>query len=374
MKNQVKKIIILAAFGLVVMALSACSTNTNNLLGAAGQPTETPTLQPIPEASPEPTLPPIPETYGHIIFVSDRDGDENLYITSPDGLEQTRLTEIASENPRISPDGTRVAFASNTNDNMDVYVLEIATRNLIRVTDAPARDAAPSWSPDGTRLVFESFRDGNLEIYMVNADGTNPTRLTNDPSGDSSPIWSPVANEIAFVSNRFGNADIFLLTPNGGVSTLTTSIAPDSAPAWSPNGNTIAFQTFSGELSNICTINRDATNPQCVTNSPSDYGAPVWSPDGIFIAADAKQSAGYGITVFNTLDKTILELSAQGIDPRGDPVWSPEGARVVFQAQADGNMDLFTALVSTREFTRLTAINGYDGEPAWSGLLTDVTQ
>ena len=62
MKNQVKKIIILAAFGLVVMALSACSTNTNNLLGAAGQPTETPTLQPLPETSPEPTLPPIPET------------------------------------------------------------------------------------------------------------------------------------------------------------------------------------------------------------------------------------------------------------------------------------------------------------------------
>ena len=365
MKNQVKKIIILIAFGLVVMALSACSTNTNNLVGAAGQPTETPTLQPLPETSPEPTLPPIPETYGHIIFVSDRDGDENLYITSPDGLEQTRLTEIAAENPRISPDGTRVAFVSSVSGNMDLYVLEIASLNLVRVTDAPEKDASPSWSPDGTRLAFESFRDGNFEIYMVNADGTNPTRLTNDPAGDSSPIWSPVANEIAFVSNRFGNADIFLLTPNGSVSTLTTNSAPDSAPAWSPDGSRIAYQTFSGELSNICLINRDALGQVCITNSFSDYGAPVWSPNGSFLAVNAKQNVGYGINIFNLQDGTMLQLSSPNIDPRGDPRWSPEGMRLVLQAQVDGNMDLFTVLVSANEFTRLTS-NGYDSEPAWS--------
>lgn len=366
MKNQVTKIITLAAFGLVVVVLSACSAGGTNLVGVAGQPTETPISQTLPEASPEPTLPPIPETYGHIIFVSDRDGDENLYITSPDGLEQSRLTEIASENPRISPDGTRVAFVSSANGNMDIYVLEIATRSLTRVTDAPEKDSSPSWSPDGTKIAFESFRDGNFEIYMVNADGSNPTRLTNDPAGDSNPIWSPVANEIAFVSNRFGNADIFLLTPNGSVSTLTTNSAPDSAPAWSPNGSTIAFQSFSGELSNICVIGRDALNQYCLTNTLSDYGYPVWSPDGEYIAANAKQSAGYGINIFNVQTGSILELSALGVDPRGVPVWSPENLRIAFQAQYNGDVELFVAIISTNEFTRITTTNAYDGEPVWN--------
>ena len=368
MKNRVHKLIILIAFGLVAMVLSACSTSGTSLVGVAGQdqPTQTPISQSQPEVSPEPTNPPIPETYGHIIFVSDRDGDENLYITSPDGLEQTRLTEITSENPQISPDGTRVAFVSSANGNMDIYVLEIATRNLTRITDAPEKDASPSWSPDGTKIAFESFRDGNFEIYMTNADGSNPIRLTNDPAGDSNPIWSPVATEIAFVSNRFGNADIFLLTPNGSVSTLTTNSAPDSAPAWSPNGSTIAFQAFSGELSNICTIGRDGLNQRCLTNTPSDYGSPVWSPDSNFLAINAKQNAGYGINIFNIQDGSVVELSAQGIDPRGNPIWSPEGLRLAFQAQFNGDMELFIALISTNEFTRITSINAYDGEPAWS--------
>lgn len=367
MDIKVNKTIMIAAFGLAIFALSACgSTSSSALGGVAGQPTEAAALPAPTEAPVVPTTPPIPETYGHIIFISDRDGDDSLYIASPDGSEQTRLTEFAAEDPSISPDGTRVAFVSNTNGNMDIYVLDIVTHNVTRVTDAPEKDAAPSWSPDGTRLVFESFRDGNFEIYMVNADGSNPIRLTNDPAGDSSPVWSPVANEIAFVSNRFGNSDILLLTPNGGLSTLTTNSAPDSAPSWSPDGSQIAFQTFSGELSNICLIGHDGLNQRCVTAFASDYGSPVWSPDGNFLAVNAKQNSGYGFNIFKVLDNSSIQLAAPGIDPRGDPVWSPEGTRLVFQAQADGNMDLFVALVSTNEFSRITTINGYDGEPAWS--------
>jgi len=368
MKIQVHKAIVFIAFGLVTTALTACSTTSSNTLGgvAGGQPTAT-TLPAEPAApSPEPTTPPIPETYGHIIFVSDRDGDQNLYITNPDGQEATRLTDFSSEEPRISPDGTRVAFVSNLNDNTDIYVLEIATRSITRITDAPQKDSAPSWSPDGTRIAFESFRDGNFEIYVSNVDGSNPTRLTNDPAGDNSPVWSPVGNEIAFVSNRFGNSDIFLMTLNGAPATLTTNSAPDSAPAWSPDGNTLAFQTYSGELSNICTIGRDGLNQRCVTSAPSDYGSPVWSSDGLFIAANAKQSAGYGIDVINVQDGSKLQLFSAGIDPRGDPVWSPERTRLVFSAQSNGDLDLFTVLIASNEFTNITANNSFDGQPAWS--------
>ena len=367
MKILAQKTIVMIALGLATTVLAACgeATGGSNLVGVAGQPTATSAVSTSVEVSPEPPTPTVPETTGHIIFVSDRDGADRLYISKPDGSEQARLTELEAEDPSISPDGTRVAFVSNVNDNMDIYVLEIASLNITRVTNAPEKDASPSWSPDGTRLVFESFRDGNFEIYMVYADGTSPIRLTNDPSGDSSPVWSPVADEIAFVSNRFGNSDIFIVTPNGSVSTLTTNTAPDSAPAWSPDGSRIAYQAFSGKLSNICLIGRDGLNQNCTTNSFSDYGSPVWSPNGNFLAVYAKQNAGYGINIFNLQDGSLLQLSSPTIDPRGDPSWSPEGTRLVLQAQADGNTDLFTVLISANEFTRLPS-NGYDGEPAWS--------
>lgn len=368
MKIQFNKTLITIGFGLVASTLAACGTPSgNSLVGVAGQPTETQTSAPASttDLPVVPTASPIPESAGHIVFVSDRDGQKSLYITSPNGTDQTRITEMTSENPRLSPDGTRVAFVSNDNGNMDIYVLEIATHSTIRITDAPEKDASPSWSPDGTKIAFESFRDGNFEIYMVNADGSNPIRLTNDPAGDTDPIWSPVANEIIFVSNRFGNADIFLLTPSGNVTTLTTNTAPDSAPAWSPDGNMIAYKAYSGELANLCLIRRDGLNQRCVTTAPSDYGTPVWSPDNESLAVNAKQNAGYGITIFNLKDNSTIQLSSPGIDPRGDPVWSPEGLRLVIQAQSNGNMELFILLVSTNQFTPLTTVNAYDGEPIW---------
>jgi TolB protein len=190
--------------------------------------------------------------------------------------------------------------------------------------------------------------------------------LTNDPAGDNSPVWSPVANEIAFVSNRFGNSDILLLTTAGGVSTLTTNFAPDSAPAWSPGGSTIAFQKYSGELVDLCLINRDGLGQECITSFPAEYGAPVWSPDGNWLAANARQNTGYGIDLFNVVDGSTMQLYSAGIEPRGEPIWSPDGARLAFQAQSDGDMELYMAVMPTNEFTRLTSVDAYDGEPVWT--------
>lgn len=365
--NHTQKFLAFAFILFFYTALSACGSS-QALSGGAGLGNAQPTEAPVVEAPIGDVLAAIPETYGHIIYVSNRDGQMNLYITTPDGLEQNRLTLSNSEDitPRLSPDGTRVAFVSTVDGNMDIYVLDIASRVLTRVTDAPEKDSAPSWSFDGSLLAFESFRDGNFEIYIANADGSNQIRLTNDPAGDNAPVWSPVTNEIVFVSNRFGNADILLLTQNGGVSTLTTNRAPDSAPDWSPDGSMIAYKSSAGDLADICIIARDGINQRCLSATPSEYSAPIWSPDGNFLAVNGKQNNGYGVNVFNVADGSLTQLSAPGVDPRGTPFWSPEGARLVFQAQVDGNMELFTVLVPTNEFTRLTSIAAYDGEPIWS--------
>jgi Tol biopolymer transport system component len=368
--NKIKNLI-LYAFGCILLAgaLSACGSQG---LGPAAAGLGTETVEPAETATvlPEttPTSTPIPGTSGHIIFVSNRDGQMSLYMTTPDGVEPIHLTPLNSEvsDPCISPDGSRIAFVSTVDGNMDIYVLDLNSSNITRVTDAPEKDSAPSWSPDGNQLTFESFRDGNFEIYIANADGSAQTRLTDDPSGDTNPIWSPVANEIVFVSNRFGNSDLLLLSPNGTVSTLTTNSAPDSAPAWSPDGSTLAFKTYSGDLANLCLIGRDALNQHCLTSAPSEYGTPVWSPDGKSLAISAKQSDGYGINIFNVADASTMQLSSAGIEPRGDPSWSPEGVRVVSQALTGDNMELYTVVIPINEFLQITSIPAFDGEPIWS--------
>jgi len=369
-----QKLVILSILLVGTWLLGACVPG-NALSGGSGlsnpndDPTELP-LDPPPPA--EDTTVAVPPTSGHIVFVSNRDdGKMSLYKTTPDGFEQIRLTttpETDDVGPVLSPDGTKVAFVSTVDDNTDIYILDLNSLAVTRVTNALEKDSAPTWSPDGQRLAFESFRDGNYEIYVTNIDGSNQVRLTNDPSGDTNPVWSPKNDEIAFSSTRFGNSDILLLTPNGITNTLTTSIDRDASPAWSPDGNMLAYKLVDGsELANLCIINRDGTGQKCLTKGPSEYGSPVWSPNGGQFAVTAKQSGGYGISIFNIDNPdNVIQLFSQDVEPKGDPFWSPEGARLVFQGKTGGDMELFIATVPTNEFVRLTTTIDYEGEPAWT--------
>ncbi len=358
---------ILFASLLTCITLSACGDGSNLLEGAAGTPISNATnTEETKEDTPTPELPtatPFPPAVGRILFVSNRNGQNNLYIASPDGSQIEQLTVNIAEDsaPRLSPDGTRIAFVSTVNNNADIYILDLFSKALTRVTDSPEKDSSPTWSPDGRQLAFESFRDGNFEIYIANIDGSNPYRLTNDPAADTTPVWSPTSNEIAFVSNRFGNADIFLTNPAGQIFTLTTSPAPDNAPAWSPNGNLLAYQTFSSDLSNLCIIGRDGLNHRCITNNFAQYSPPVWSPDGAWLAS----SGSAAIHLFNISDGATQQLSASGIKPLGAPAFSADGLRLIFQAQFNGDIELFSALIPTNEFTQVTAFSGYDGEAIW---------
>ena len=61
--------------------------------------------------------------------------------------------------------------------------------NEQRLTNNPHYDWSPSWSPDGKRIAFTSNRDGNVEIYVMDADGGNPQNLSNNRHGDGDPAW-----------------------------------------------------------------------------------------------------------------------------------------------------------------------------------------
>ena len=85
----------------------------------------------------------------------------------------------------------KIAFVSDRDGNREIYVMNADGSNQTRVTNNPALDYAPSWSPDGTKIAFYSRRDGNREIYVMSADGSGQTRLTNNAAEDRWPTWSP---------------------------------------------------------------------------------------------------------------------------------------------------------------------------------------
>lgn len=101
--------------------------------------------------------------------------------------------------PALSPDGTRVAFTveawsiERNKATTHLWLAEVATGAVRRLTSAPANDTAPAWSPDGTRLAFVSKRgdDGAPALYLLRLDGGEPEKVLELPYGVGAPQWLP---------------------------------------------------------------------------------------------------------------------------------------------------------------------------------------
>lgn len=131
----------------------------------------------------------------------------------------------------------QIAFVSNREGNFEIYVMDTDGKNHRRLTDNPAIDWDPSWSPDGERIVFSSEKGDSgwdIDIYVIDADGGNPRRLTRSPAENRTPSWPPDGEHIAFASNGNGNNDIYVMDANGKIPQNLTGkfFEQDVTPAW----------------------------------------------------------------------------------------------------------------------------------------------
>ena len=135
-----------------------------------------------------------PKTGQQVAFVSDRGGIPQLYTMNADGSSQAKvdLPDMGYViDPAWSPNGQLLAFSwRRPSGNYDLYVMEIATRQLVELTRDAGRNERPSWAPDGRHLVFESTRTGTRQIWSMLADGTAARQLTKQGQNES-PNWSP---------------------------------------------------------------------------------------------------------------------------------------------------------------------------------------
>ena len=100
-------------------------------------------------------------------------------------------------------------------DRGNISVFDLNSGKIEQLTESPGTDGFPSWSPDGNSIAFESDRDGDLEIYVMNADGSDVRQLTYDDHADGYPTFSSDGNTIAFQSNRYGAPQIFVVSSSG---------------------------------------------------------------------------------------------------------------------------------------------------------------
>ena len=247
-------------------------------------------------------------------------------------------------------DGSQIVFDKGT----ALYLGEVDGSRLRQVVEGsseisiggylpPLRvSLSANLSPDGSRIVYATCRSEtgewvNYEIGTSNIDGTEPRRLTRNRYFDHLPVWSPDGNRIAFVSDRPPSGGsgagerLYTMAADGSdVRNIAPSLRLDLyPPAWSPDGQRIAFVVYEpgGPRPAIYTVRPDGSDLMRISEALS---SPSWSPDGEWIAFTKSHDDGMGLYAI-AADGSDSRLVAvvQGESGSWSPSWSPSGEEIL---------------------------------------------
>jgi Tol biopolymer transport system component len=275
---------------------------------------------------------------------------------------------------------SRIAFVSDRDGNQDIYTLNSDGSDLRRLTTQPGVDRAPAWSPDGQQLAFVSDRSGQAVLFLMNVQSGEVTLLLelHDPGqslSSSRMSWSPDGNYLAYTITETGQREIFIevISVETGA---TKRLHRGMAPSWSPDGARLAFNA--GQIPQIAVMPSGGGEIVPLLSKPAGSFSvdllPVWSPDGASILFTStrgtteedyrEEGINYDVYVQDINEDDGVRLTDS---PSRDQAWgwSPDGTQFVFTTNRDGNAEIYIGDIQGGEPQNLTKNSAEDTEASW---------
>jgi TolB protein len=286
--------------------------------------------------------------------------------------------------PATAEPTSGILFVSERDGNWEIYLIQPDGSGLTRLTEESKVDADPAWSPDGRQIAFRSRRDGSSDIFVMGADGSNLRNLIRDRSDsmddEFSPVWNPDGETLALFTDRFqppiggcwgslGVHHLALMPVTGGQENIRHF---DALPGgqesftWSPDGrNLILSSACSSNTHHLYRWDRETDQVEGLTDGPSNDLFPAWSHDGRQLAFSATLEGRTDIFLLELATGTLTNLTAH---PAKDkyPTWSPDDSQIAFTTDRDGNEEIYVMDADGSNPRNLTQNPARDFRPAWS--------
>lgn len=285
--------------------------------------------------------------------------DQETAADAADGLTQvTFAAEGADFDPRVSRDGQSLVFASTQHRaTADIYIKKIGGRAITQLTNDPGNDVMPALSPDGKRIAFASDRNGTWQLFVMGVSGGRAVQLSGDGACDLHPTWSPDGRKLAFcrLGQTTGRWEMWVIDASN--PSTAEFIGYGMFPVWCPVAKTgedgadkIAFQRGKerGDRAfGLWTVDYKpgyVSSPTQIVSATSGAAInPNWSPDGQYITyatVKSGQSTAAGVWIVAADGSVNVNLTS-GPSSDMSPWWGKDG-RVYFVSDRSGHDNIWS--------------------------------
>ncbi len=324
------------------VALPTLQVTTPPTAAEAPSPTPRPsaTAVVVVNVLPSPTALPTPVGggEGQIAFASDRSGTTQVWVMNVDGSGLQQVTDMPEGacQPEWSPDGMSLAFISPCDRNQEQYrgagmfIMNADMSGLMPLPSVPGGDYDPAWAPDGKKIAFTSLRNGGrTRIYLLELATMEVERLSDQYSYDRQPGWSWDGSELAFVTTQKGPVQIWTMDADGGNQELFSRSADaiNSHPVWSPDSEVILFTqvSHSRRVPGIvaASYQDDEYSEFRYELGPVPVREARYSPDGLWLVFESwPEGSNHDIYIMTASGAARTRLTDWSGDDF-DPVWRP---------------------------------------------------